>query len=343
MDKVLLTGASGFIGSHVLEALTAAGIPVAVLARRTANLAHLLPLKPEIRYGDLQDLASVCEAVQGCAGVIHTAALAKDWGRREDFFATNVVGTLNVLEAARRRRLRQVIITGSISSYGEEDSRETKDETFPYRSHYPYFLDGWFASGFNHYRDSKAAATEQAAAFAQAHGLNLTVIEPAWVFGEREFGTGFYSYVRAVQGGARFMPGSTRNRFHVIYARDLARAYVLAWQAKRPGVERIIVGNPEAEPMHRVFSLFCRAAGLPPPRLLPKWSVYPAAFAWELAATLARSRQPPLLTRGRVNMFYDSIQFSTAKARRTLGFECDYTLEQGVRQTVAWYQQHHLL
>jgi nucleoside-diphosphate-sugar epimerase len=342
-DRILLTGATGFIGSHVLEKLGAAGFQVVALARPESNLSHVRSLQAEVHYGDVRDLPGLRQAVRGCAQVIHTAALASDWAPRQEFYQTNVTGTLNVLEAARLEGVSHVTITGSISSYGEEDSREAKDETSPYRSHYPYFMDAVFASGFNRYRDSKALGTQQATALAREHGMNLTILEPVWVYGEREFGTGFYSYVKAVQGGQRFMPGSTRNLFHVVYAGDLAKAYLLTAQRKPPGVERIIVGGPSAEPMHRIFGLFCQEAGLAPPRRLPKWCIYPIAFGLELVRSLARTRRPPLLTRGRVNMFYDSIQYVTEKARRALGFECDYTLEQGVRRTVSWYKTNHYL
>ena len=139
------------------------------------------------------------------------------------------------------------------------------------------------------------------------------------------------------------MPGSTRNLFHVIYARDLAKAYLLACRKKPPGINRFIVGNPTAEPMHKIFKLFCREAGLPFPRLLPKWSVYPLGFGLELIYTARRSPRPPMLTRGRVNTCYDSIAFSTEKARRLLGFECEHTLAEGIRQTVAWYRGNNYL
>lgn len=343
MNETLLTGATGFIGSHVLEALVAAGARTVVLARPEANLAFVRTLDPEVRYGDVRDLPSLCAALRGCRQVIHTAALVRDWGQRADFFATNVTGTLNVLEAARREGGSHVIITGSISSYGEEHHPEPKDETSPYASHYPYFLHRVFPSAFNWYRESKAAATEQAIAFARRVGLNLTVLEPPWVYGEREFATGFHAYVKAVRDGQRFMPGSHRNVFHVVYAGDLAKAYLLAWAKPPPGIERFIIGNPTAEPMHRIFALFCREAGLEPPRRLPKWVLYPLALAAEVGATLTRRREPPLLTRARVNMFYDSIRYSTAKAQRVLGFACDYTLEQGIRRTVAWYKENGYL
>lgn len=341
--RLLLTGATGFIGSHVLEALTAKGRPVVVLARPTSNVAHARSLGAEIRCGDVSDLASVRAAMRGCAQVVHAAARATDWASAEDFHRTNVIGTCNILEAARLEGIVHTILTGSNSSYGEENSLRPKDESSPYKSHYPYFLDRIFPCAFNGYRDSKAASTEQAVVLARAHQLNVTILEPIWVYGEREFGTGFYSYVKAVQSGARWMPGSPRNLFQVCYAKDLARAYVLACEKRLPGVERIIVGDPAPVPMRQVFGLFCREAGLSAPRLLPKWGTYPIGFALELCYTLTGRRHPPLLTRGRVNTFYDSIQFSTAKARHLLGFECAYTLEQGIRQTVRWYKDNGYL
>jgi nucleoside-diphosphate-sugar epimerase len=342
-ERILLTGATGFIGSHVLEKLCAAGFEVVALARPSSNLTHVRSLQAEVRYGDIRDVPSLREAIRGSTQVIHTAALTGDWGAREEFQQANVIGTVNVLEASRLEGVAHVTITGSISSYGEEDSPQAKDETSPYRSHYPYFMDRLFPSGFNGYRDSKALGTQKAMAFARRCQMNLTVIEPVWVYGEREFGTGFYSYVKAVQGGQRYMPGSTRNLFHVVYAGDLAQAYVLAAQRKVRGVERIIIGSPTAQPMHRVFGLFCQEAGLAPPRSLPKWALYPVGFGLELAYCLARARRPPLLTRGRVNMFYDSIQYATDKARRILGFECNHALEDGIRRTVGWYKANHFL
>jgi len=176
-------------------------------------------------------------------------------------------------------------------------------------------------------------------AFSARHGINCTILEPAWVYGEREFNSGFFSYVKSVQQGLGFLPGSKRNTFHAVYARDCAKAYALALRKKPKGVERIIIGNPRPQPMHELFGLFCAEAGLKPPRLLPKWVAYPPAFALEAACTLFRSKKPPLLSRGRVNMFYDSIGYSTEKARALLGFTCDYTLGQGIRNAVQWYRK----
>lgn len=343
MSKILLTGATGFIGSHVLEVLRAAGESVVVLARERSNLDHVRSVGAEVIPGDLMDLGSLKRAVVGCDAVVHTAALATDWASWEQFYNTNVQGTLNVLRACALERISHAIVTGSISSYGEENCPTPKDETSPYHSHHPYFLEPVFPSRLNYYRDSKALATQEAVRFAEEHPISLTILEPVWVYGEREFGTGFFEYVKAARNGTRWMPGSRKNVFHVIYARDLARAYLLALRKRLPGVERIIIGNPSPTPMHRIFEMFCEEAGTTMPRALPEWLVYPAGALLELGATVIKSARPPLLTRGRVKMFYESISYSVAKAKRLLDFEAAVPLEEGIRATVSWYKAKQLI
>lgn len=343
MNQLLLTGATGFIGSHVLEALVAAGFPVVVLARPGSDVRFVGTVHAETRLGDVRDPGSLRAALRGCRQVVHVAGLARDWGTRDEFEQTNVMGTLNVLKESLRAEVEQVVLTGSISSYGEEDSTEVKNESSPFRSHYPYFLDRLFPCALNHYRDSKARATAEAIAFGARQGLNVTILEPAWVFGEREFHTGFYAYLEAVRNGCRWMPGSSQNVFQVIYAPDLAQAYVSVCRVRPGGVQRFIIANPHPEPMQELFDRFCDAASLPRPRRLPKSACYPAGFILELGATMLRRREAPLLTRGRVNMFYDSIRYSSDKASRTLGFRPRFPIAEAISHTVAWYRQQNLL
>ena len=347
MNKIFLTGATGFIGGHIAEALCEQGFSCVAFVRNPERLVGGLPdrigNRCEVRIGDIRNAAAVADAMRDCSSVVHMAGLVADWGGASDFHAINVEGTLNVLSACRQNGISHAIVTGSISSYGEENCSAIKDESFPYNSHYAYFLDSVFPCAMNRYRDSKAEATRQASLYAAEHGLNCTILEPSWVYGEREFATGFFNYVQTVRRGCRYMPGSKSNVFHVIYVRDLAHAYVLAVQRQLPGVERIIVGNPVPDSMYKIFRLFCTEAGLTPPHMLPKGIVYPPALLLEGIATIVHSRRCPALTRGRVNMFYDSIGYSSEKAARLLGFTCRYTLEEGIRNTVQWYRDNGYL
>ncbi len=341
--KLIITGGAGFIGSHIIREFSDNGMEIGCLIKKTSNLSNIDGFKVKLKYGDLRDKKSLLEAFRGFNFVIHNAAYVRDWGNYKDFYQINVEGTLNVLDACLKNGIKNIIMTGSNSVYGEEDSRQVKDETFPYDAHYKYFLDRLFPSKFNYYRDTKAIATQKAVIFAKNHNLNLTILEPIWVYGEREFNTGFYQYIKTAKSGFPFMPGSQKNKFHVIYAGDLARAYFYAFKKNLKGINRIIIGNKEAECMDEIYSLFCKQANVKKPSSLPKLIVYPVGFILELIYTLIQSKTPPLLTRGRVNMFYDNIQYSTKKAEDVLEFTNKYSLKKGIKKTVEWYKKKGLI
>lgn len=335
--NILITGASGLAGSHIAHYFSRYEKNVFCLVRKESRLDFLRDLPVKFIYGDITDLPTLENLFRGMDCIIHTAAKVTDWGNYADYYLTNVTGTLNVMKAAWRNHISNVIITGSVSSYGEENSAVLKDETFDFRSHYPYALDRILPSGMNHYRDTKAEATRQAMAFADEHAMNLTVLEPVWIYGENEFHSGFHEYLKTANSGFPFMPGSLTNTFHVIYAGELARAYYLAFQKQLPGIRRIIIGNSEPDNMQSIYEWFCKAAGLKKPRIVPKWIIYPVALIMESICLLLNRVSPPLLTRSRVNMFYDSIGFSTVNAEKLLGFRNQVDLETGIHRTVQWY------
>jgi nucleoside-diphosphate-sugar epimerase len=341
--KVLVTGASGFIGGHITRYLVSRGLQVSCLVRDTGKTGFIRDLPVRFIKGNITDMESLESAFQDMDVIVHTAAKVGDWGKYDEFYKVNVTGTLNVLEAAVSHDIQRVVITGSISSYGEENFKGLKDESSPYNAHYPYFLDRWFSSGMNHYRDTKALCTKKAIEFAESHGLNLIVLEPVWVYGENEFSSGFYEYLKSVRSGVFLMPGCRSNTFHVIYAGDLARGYYLACTANLTGIRRIILGNPSTDKMDDIYRAFCREAGLKKPFLLPKIVTYPLGFILELAWHVMGIKTPPLLTRARVNLFYDSIGYNSAKSSELLHLDHLVPLEEGIRRTVKWYRENKFL
>jgi len=343
MNSVIITGATGFIGSHITRVFCKNQIRVGCLVRENSNRSNIEGLPVEIRIGDIRNIRDLENAFQGYDCIIHNAAKAADWGNFDEFYQTNVTGTLNVLNACIKAGIKNVIMTGSNSVYGEENSFTVKDENFNYNSHYKYFADSIFPCRLNFYRDTKALAKKEAIEFAKNNGLNLTILEPVWVYGEREFNTGFYEYIKTVSAGVPFLPGSKKNKFHVVYAGDLARAYFLAFKKQLKGINCILIGNQKAESMGKIYELFCSEAGLKKPLNIPKAVVYPAAFIMELLYTMFNSKKPPLLTRGRINMFYDNIEFSVKRTEQLLGFRNKYSLEEGIKKTVGWYKAQNLI
>ena len=343
MNKVMITGATGFIGSHITRAFCEKQVRVGCLVRKDSSLVNLEGLPVELRIGEIKDPEDLTRAFTGYDWVIHNAARVSDWGNYDEFYQTNVTGTVNVLTACVEAGIKNILITGSNSVYGEENSLVIKNEKSPYNSHYHYFGDRLFPCKLNYYRDTKALAKKEALAFAVTHDLNLTLLEPVWVYGERELNGGFYEYLKTAKAGIPFVPGAKQNKFHVIYAGDLARAYVLAYTKKLAGRHCILVGNEQAEGMDQIYGLFCSEAGLKKPRNLPKALSYPVALLMELLYTLFKSQSPPLLTRGRVNMFYDNLEVSVDKAEIILGFRNTFSLEEGIKKTVLWYKEQGLI
>ncbi|HWQ40670.1 MAG TPA: NAD-dependent epimerase/dehydratase family protein [Desulfosporosinus sp.] len=343
MNKVMITGATGFIGSHITRAFSENQVKVGCLVRKASDLVNLEGLPVEFRTGDIRNTGDLTRAFNGYDWVIHNAAKVADWGNYDEFYQANVIGTVNVLTACVQVGIKNILITGSNSVYGEENSPIVKNETSPYNSHYPYFGDNIFPCKLNYYRDTKALAKKEALAFAARHDLNLTIIEPVWVYGEWELNGGFYEYLKTAKVGIPYVPGTKSNKFHVIYAGDLARAYVLAYTKQLTGINCFLVGDEQAENMDRIYGLFCSEAGLKKPRNLPKALSYPVALLIELLYTLVNSQSPPLLTRGRVNMFYDNMEVSVEKAERILGFRNSFSLEEGIKKTVLWYKERGLI
>jgi nucleoside-diphosphate-sugar epimerase len=160
-----------------------------------------------------------------------------------------------------------------ISSYGEENSIEIKSEEHPYNSHYKYFLDSVFPCKMNYYRDTKAQATKEAIKFAEENNINLTIIEPVWVYGENEFSSGFYEYIKSVKGKTPFFLGSSKNKFHVVYAKDLARAYFEKGEFEKKYYVSQMTKMPSEVEVKIVESVFNELAKAGIPDFIPKeWS-----------------------------------------------------------------------
>jgi nucleoside-diphosphate-sugar epimerase len=342
-DIIFVTGATGLVGSHIAEYFSQQGFQVICCVREKSDTSFLKTLPVKLRFADVTDIESIVNATKGVSVVIHTAGKVSDWGKWQDFYNVNVTGTKNVLKACLENGINRIITTGSVSCFGEENSTILKNEQSPHNPRYPYFLDKIWPSGMNHYRVSKSIAAKETEEFANQHNLNFTIIHPVWIYGEREFSSGFYEYMKSVKSGIPFSPGSTKNYFHVVYVRDLARAYQLALEKAPDGFNTYIIGDKTICKQEELFQLICREMSLRKPINIPKAVAYPIGFLAELTATFLKMRNAPFLTRARVNMFYDSIRFSTKKSEDELSFYSQYSLEDGIKNTVKWYKDNRLI
>lgn len=342
--RVCITGSNGFIGSHVADTFAEAGIPALCQLRPGSSDTNLMEgcHDHQLLYSPLDTPEAVeflTQSFQGLECVIHIAGRSCDWGSHRQFELGNLSATRNVCESALRAGVKRLIMAGSISSYGEEHHPKSKSEDDAYAPRQNYPLGGLFPSAMNHYRETKAAASRWALEFARRHGLQLTLLEPVWIFGERESSSGFLEYLDV----ARILPvvpGCRTNIFPVLYVRDLAYAFLQVFQKQPQGVEKFIVGSQQQRTMQEVYTAFCRAADIRSPRLLPRLPCMVLGVVLEFLWTLFRSRNPPPISRSRVDMLFDSIPFSAEKFHQTFGPFPETPFEEAVRNTIAWYRQN---
>lgn len=337
--KIFVTGATGFIGSHLVEKLIKASHKVTAYVRKTSSLEYLSQ-EAEIAYGDINDYAVLKKSLGGFDAVYHNAALVADWAKKEDFYRVNLEGTKNILMATKENNIKKLILTSTSGVLGEEDCKTAKNEFSPYKPRTDYFLSNIFESDLNHYRMSKMLAEKEAIEFCRKNGISLTVIRPVWVYGPREFGAGPFHFCQAVLKGLPFVPVGKSNRFHVVYVEDLAEAMVLVLGKNLSGIDIFLIGNPNPPLAREYLGLFCKYLGVKIPITLPKIFFKPIGFTLELCYKLFNVNKSPLLTRSRVDMFYCNNIYDVSKAKRELGFEASTPLEWGIEKTVNWWREN---
>jgi nucleoside-diphosphate-sugar epimerase len=342
MKTIFVTGGTGFIGSNLIRELAKEDYRIKALSRSGSNLRFISRYDIDIVKGDIRNLKEVKNAMDGCDIVIHLAALARDWGRKKDFYDINVGGTKNILKSIDKNKIKFLIYLSTNAVLGEEDCSVPKDEDFPYNPKYPYFLSNLWESDMNHYRCSKMEAERAAISFCLQKGINLTVLRPVWVYGPREFHSGPYYFCKYVSGNMRLLPGCRTNKFHVIYVKDLVKTITKILKNSPEGINIYNVGAQYVPTMDEFWSLFCKYLKVKTPIYFPKFLAYPFGFLTEALYKLFGIKNSPSLTRARVSMSYCNNIYDVSKVKREIGFK-ETPLEEGVKTTVRWWRRYSFL
>lgn len=320
--RCLVTGAAGFVGSHLVEALVGRGHEVSCLVRKTSNLAWLKALPVRLVYGDVVDAASLPAAVDGMDYVYHVAGVTKAL-READFFFVNAGGTSNLLKACAGagRPFQRIVVVSSQAAHGPPRDGRPMREDDPPRPITPYGL-------------SKLRAEAIAASFASR--LPITIVRPPAIYGPRDRET--LVVFQWVNRGLSPVP-RTKQLFSVIHARDLANGLVLAGEHPGGPGRLYHLANDEPESLEGMARLIAQALGKRAITLrLPAAALGIAAVASALAGAL--QRQPQIFDRYKaLELSQPSWVSDTGRARDELGFTATVPLSEGVRETAEWYRR----
>lgn len=321
-DLVLITGASGFIGAHLLKRCLQEGYRVRALVRaHNACVPSLRMAGVEIVEGDIRDAAAVEKAVKGCDLVFHTAALTSDWGPKEVFADINIGGTRNVCTAALSHGVRRLVHVSSFECFAHY-LLDRVDESSP------------FVLRNASYADTKIGSTETVREF-KALGLRSSILYPVWVYGpgDRTLIPLLADSIRRRQ----LVYWAPRARMSLIYIDNLVDLLMLA--ATRPTAEgeEFMACDGEEMTFGGLCERLARGIGSPAPSItLPPPVVYFLADLLELVYRLARSSVRPVLTRQVVTLFSSRAFIDSSKARSLLGWKPRVCQQEGIRRTIEW-------
>jgi len=315
MGKTLVTGGSGFVGSHVVRALAARGDDLRLLLRRGSGLDHLSDLEFERSSGDVMDRRAVTRAMEGVDRVFHIAGTTSMLpGHREKVFDLNVKGTRIVLEESLAAGVERVVFTSSVAAVGPAKPRGTADETQPFRA-------GELGIA---YVNSKHEAEVEALRLA-AHGLPVVIVNPSFVFGPDDPKGTSMALVRRFLLGR--IPAYVDGGLNIVDVRDVAAGHLLADEKGVPGERYILAARNFT--FDRLFADLARLSGREhAPVKLPST---PTLLAVEL---MVRAGIPIPISPDEVRSAGCWWTYRNAKARKELGFAPrphEETLEDAVR------------
>jgi dihydroflavonol-4-reductase len=325
--KAFVTGATGFLGSHVARVLAAQGAELRLLVRPTSDLRNLDGLNADRVIGDLRDSASLEKAISGCDVVFHVAADYRLWVRDPDaMYRSNVEGTRSLLEAARKQGVRRVVYTSSVATMGftsDTSYSNLADEQSPVG----------IADMIGHYKRSKFMA-EQVAVDAAKSGVDVVIVNPSTPIGERDIKPTPTGRI-VVDFLKRKFPAYVETGLNLVDATECARGHVLALEKGRPG-ERYILGG-ENLTLKQILDRLAAITGLPSPTVkVPYLVALAGGIFYEMVTGRLLGREPRA-TIDEVRMARKMMFVSSAKAERELGWRT-VPVDGALRRSVEWFR-----
>lgn len=325
-DKVLVTGASGFVGSAVAHALVRSGYRVRALTRRTSKRTNLAKLDVEIAEGDMRDGEAVARAMAGTRFLFHVAADYRLWAREpEEIVRTNREGTRILMEAALAAGVERIVYTSSVATIDFSTNGHPADETMRLAE----------KAAIGAYKRSKVVAEQVVKAMIERDRLPAVIVHPSTPVGPRDVKPTPTGRI-IVEAASGRIPGYVDTGLNLVHVDDVAWGHVAALLHGKTG-EHYILGGQDV-PLAGLLGEIALLSGRKPPRLrFPRPLVYPFAYAAEAMAHV--TKKEPFLTIDGLRMSKHRMFFSSAKAERDLGYKAR-PYKEALVEALAWFREH---
>jgi nucleoside-diphosphate-sugar epimerase len=326
-----ITGATGLLGSHIVEQLAARGERIRALVRPQSDRSFLKKFGVELCTGDLHDSESLRKFVAGADIIYHCAARVGDWGPWKLYQREVIDATANLLDACSSVGVGRVLHVSSITVYGHPKPRAeliTEEE--------PLGQNLWL---WDYYCQAKI----QAEMICRRYQGALTIIRPGWMYGPRDRNT-LPRVVKALRAGRVKLLGTGDNLLNVLHAADAATGAILAANHSDVMGQAYNLSSSGEISQRQLLDLLTDLLGLP--RITKRMPFRPAfwiGFLSEVIGHIIRIKRPPHITRYGVSLVGRSTGFSTVKARTQLGWTPQVRIEEGLRETLEWFSRNQLL
>lgn len=320
--NVLVTGATGFTGSHLVRRLTAAGDVVRAVVRRLEAGADLRAAGVEVVAGDLTDAESLCRACSGIDVVYNIGALYRTAGLPASAYrAVNAEGVATLVRAAAAAGVRRVVHCSTVGVHGDVE-------------HPPANEDAPLRPG-DIYQETKVEGERLATAAAAETGIELVIARPSGIYGPGD--RRLFKLFGGVARGRFVLLGDGGIFYHLTYVEDLCDGFRLCGTVPGTAGRTYILAGGEVTTLRELIAITAEVAGVTPPRLrLPVWPFWIAGAVCE--AVCAPFGITPPIYRRRVDFFTKSRAFDISRARAELGFAPAVGLRDGIGRTLEWYR-----
>ncbi|MBV9328416.1 MAG: NAD-dependent epimerase/dehydratase family protein [Chloroflexi bacterium] len=321
--KILITGATGFLGTRLAAAALARGDSVRGLVRDLDRAAELRATGVETVQGDMLDAESLQRAVQGVDCIFHTAAVIGDWPDRGLSRRVNVEGTRTLVSLAIQAQVQRVVHFSSLAVYGNQHHRGT-DESAPYRYG-------------DIYTDAKIDSERVVFDLARGGAIEAVSLRPGFIYGPGDR-TLLPKLLEALSSRKFMFVGDGSKQMNCVYVEDVVQAAMLASTVAGASGRAYNVTDGQIPELRDFIAFIAEYCGLPmPTKHVPPILAVAGCYTSEHVGHLLGLEQAPLMNISRLRFLYYNQAYSIQRARQELGYSPQYAIRDGLPPTLDWF------